>query len=642
MRQSGFVKTVVDTGTGAVSISVKRAKEPFRPAGHLAKQCPLFGDREDVASGRVLRCAHPPVLRIAEGGDVLELTSHCPWEIVVEGPRPGVWSTRFADPDTPDGKLHVRLDRQLMTELEIVQAAFGLPWTGAELFSEQERAEYQEIHQAECRLAGKNSKSRIDLRGHSVLTIDGDDTRDIDDAIEIKEIHPGRHYILGIHIADVTAFIHAGSPRDRDAHARSTSHYLADTVLHMLPQCLSAGLCSLVPDEDRLAVSVYLEILVQDGRARIKGSRIFPSLIRSRRRLSYTEANEVLAGERTAEDHVRDALRSARVIADALATLRPKGSIQENDHGLSGALIENFMVAANHLVGRHMARTLRACPGGGATVLFRSQPGPSVDELLDFAAKLFDAGLLDATGEELMVAARERGGRELASAPSQREMDSMFQSALHREIRSRAQVATEDDSRVFSSLTGRPGQKSLFRAACLTVSPMNSGHHELGLSRYAWFTSPIRRYPDMVNHRFLKGVDAQRLSPDDVQLIHRRLVNARQAQRFLQERLDFAALALENAMAPGQTVEVGVLNFRFASPYVLMVKARIVGRELTIQIRDSNNASIDAAAFECRFRPPGRPAVTIKPGVTARLHVNEGDVSLMAGRILVNTDQWSS
>lgn len=638
MSLSGFIMTYVDTATGAAKVSVKYGTAPFCPANHLAVQCPLFGDRADKTLGRVLRCSTPPVLGIIDGGEIYELTPPVPWRIVVEDPRPGIWTTRFVDPEVPDGRLHLALERRLATEMEIAQAGFDLPQAGAELFSDQELDAYREIHQAECRLAETSSKSRVDLRGHSVLTIDNDDTRDIDDAIEIKVIRPERHYILGVHIADVTAFVRLDSPRDKDAFDRSTSHYLADTVLHMLPEFLSADLCSLVPNEDRLALSVYLEILILDGRAQIKGSRIFPSLIRSRRRLSYTEVNQILTEEGRDED--RTTLGHAVILADALLALRPTGNGQENDHGPSGAMIEHFMVAANNHVGRHMAKTIAALPGGGHSALFRNQPGPRVDELLGFAAELSHVGLLDATEEELIAAAREREKREFATVPSQREKGALFQSALHKEIRAR--VAMEGDLTLFSSMAGRPGRKSLFRAASLTLSPKDSGHHELGLSRYAWFTSPIRRYPDIVNHRFLKGRDAQNLSLDDVQRINRRLVNGRAAQRLFKERQDFATLVRENLIEAGRSVEIVVLNFRFASPYQLLVKGRIAGVDVTIQIRDAHGATIDAEAFECRFSFRDKPAVAFKPGQTARLHVREGDISQMAGRILANTDQWSS
>lgn len=637
MNQTGFIMVSVNAATGVASVTVKHGRAPFRPAPHLVPRCPLFGDGED--QGRVVRASRPPILCVTEAGEVHDPASRTPWDIVVENPRPGIWSTRFADPDRPDGKLHLRLERRLESELEIVQAGFDLPPGEAALFSDREMTGYQDIHARECAQAGTASTRRADLRGHSVLTIDNDDTRDIDDAIEIKEVRPGRQYILGIHIADVTAFIEAGSPRDRDARNRSTSHYFGDTVLHMLPQCLSADLCSLVPNEDRLAVSLYLEIMIREGRAEIRGSRITPSVIRSGHRLTYTEVNGLLQ-DRPADELGR-ALHQAQNLATALFANRPGGSDQDNDHGPSGALIEHFMVEANHFVGRHMAQTLAALRGGPRAVLFRGHPGPSQTDLLDYARRLLRAGLLPQTdAEELLAAAHDRQARDFEPAPSPKEEDAMFRSALHKEIQSRVRAGTAEELALLASLGAQPGKQGIHRAANLTTQPDWSGHHALGLSRYAWFTSPIRRYPDMVNHRFLKEA-AGALSLDDVQAIHRRIANGRHAQRLFQERMDFAELVRGKVIAEGKTMDLAVLNFRFASPYVFVVRVRVADREVSVRVRDCHHATINEDAFECHLVPPGKPPIRLWPGMTARLHVHAGDASVPAGCLLVNTDQWS-
>ena len=323
-----------------------------------------------------------------------------------------------------------------------------------------------------------DARDREDWRDRLVVTIDPSDARDFDDAIHVEKTGSG--WRLAVHIADVAHYVRPGSALDREACRRGNSVYLVDRVLPMLPEGLSNGLCSLVPGEDRLTRAVVMDF---DASARLKSVRFASAVIRSRRRLSYEEAVAILRappGPATADPvaaMLDDAwrlgakLRQRRFRHGALdldfpevkVELDPQGravGLRKIEHDISHQLIEEFMLAANEAV----AVAVRQA---GVPCLFRVHDEPDTEKLWQF--------------------------RELARAYGLAGGDPTDRTELQHLLR---------------KIRGRPEEhalklallKSLKRAA-YAAAPR--GHYGLALANYLHFTSPIRRYADLVAHRVL-------------------------------------------------------------------------------------------------------------------------------------------
>ncbi len=349
---------------------------------------------------------------------------------------------------------------------------------------------------------------RRDIRDRFVLTIDPVDARDFDDAISIVRT-PAGGWNLGVHIADVSHYVAWESSIDLEARSRATSVYLADRVLPMLPERLSNNLCSLVPNEDRLAFTVDIEL---DAHGRVKGSRAYPSVIRSRVRLDYQAADYLLAedADRAAllaerESGVADRAQAACAAAsacgvdvtaflrdaDALAAARReirrrRGAIdfetsethvrldvrglpvliEQRQRTAATSLIEEAMLLANECVAKKLAVH-------DASAAFRVHEPPSPDELTSAAHVLLETGAIDYDAACGIMAAEPR----------------------------RIEQAIEEASgtpaaALVNALLLRAMQRAVYR-------PHNLGHYALGAEAYCHFTSPIRRYPDLLVHRAL-------------------------------------------------------------------------------------------------------------------------------------------
>jgi|GEM_PF-7033826 len=651
MSPNGFVMVMVDPATGSVKTTAHFKRKPPVSSKRLGAQCPLFGDKVEPGTLRIVRTAPPPVIWVNDSGEACDIFHRTPWPLHIHHPKPGIWATEFADPPKPDERLHLKLVRALNKDREMVQAAWRLPENGAEPFPGEEST-YQRIYVRERQaifMESPNSRKgrRKDLRQNTVFTVDNDDSRDLDDALDIFPLAEN-HYIVGIHIADVTAFVEPGSPRDEDARCRGTSHYFEDVVLHMLPHCLSTDLCSLSPDREKPTVSIYCEIMLDRGRAVVKGSRIFESVIHSRRQLTYSEADNALSGK-TADipEDVIQSLKEAVSIGRFLRAGRPENLSEPNDHGISGAMIEDFMVTANQLVGEQMARTLGTLKNSRKRCLFRSHPGPSANDLMVLAERLAASDLIAPFDpKELLTAAEKRQKSEFPER-SKRESSAFLSAALHREIRSRLQAESDDAVSLLRALESGPGGLSIWKSARLNDLFEFSGHHGLGISRYAWFTSPIRRYPDMVNHRFLKSVlggnisgkDSEKVDPE---ALHRLIADGKSAQRAYQRRRDFRRL-FESVDGTSKKISVTPLNFRWFDPYTFRVEAEVDGTAVLIQLRDPENARVEAHGLQCRLAPVGQSISVLRVGQPAwlRLDPASGDISFEAGCLFAKTSQWN-
>jgi ribonuclease R len=331
---------------------------------------------------------------------------------------------------------------------------------------------------------------REDLRNRFIFTIDPDDAKDFDDAIDVERT--GQGWRVGIHIADVSHYVRPRSPLDREALSRGNSVYLADRVIPMLPEALSNGVCSLRPDEDHLTFSVFAEV---NRKGKVVSARFAKSVIRSKARLTYKQAFALLqkppSDELSKRLHVAwelsSVLRKVRFAAGSLDLDFPEVKVWLDESGrpvrlekvendISHQLIEELMLLANELVARELMRAKQP-------TVYRVHEKPDADKLAEF--------------------------RETALAQGIRCGDLSHRPELQR---------------LLAVAKGRPQEyaiklgllKSLKRA-CYAPAPL--GHYGLNKSDYTHFTSPIRRYSDLVVHRSLeRHLGLTKRGPDSSEL----------------------------------------------------------------------------------------------------------------------------
>ena len=340
----------------------------------------------------------------------------------------------------------------------------------------------EEVKSLPMEVREEDLKGRRDLRDEVIFTIDGDDTKDIDDAISIKK--EGDTYTLGVHIADVSYYVKEGSPLDKEAMDRGTSVYLVDRVIPMLPHELSNGICSLNPNVLRLAISCVMKY---DSEAKLLDYDIFPSVIRSRKQMTYKNVNSILEKNIVPEGYEEfvDDLKTMSEFATILRKAKVKRGyldfdvdeakilvddacvpykITKRERGIGENLIEDFMIAANECVATHIYNM-------DLPFIYRIHESPKEDKLRDFLNFVSNLGY-KVTGDL-------KGNKVIA-----------VQKLLKF-------VRDKKEGQVLTSLLLRCMQKAIY-------SPTNVGHFGLGSSCYTHFTSPIRRYPDTTVHRLLR------------------------------------------------------------------------------------------------------------------------------------------
>lgn len=379
---------------------------------------------------------------------------------------------------------------ELDLNVEAVVASFGLP--GDFPAPALEEADGIEARVGEALAA---EPSRRDLRGELCFTVDPADARDFDDAVSCREL-PDGGFEVGVHIADVSHYVRRDGPVDNEAKRRTCSAYLVDRVIPMLPERLCNDVCSLRPGEDRLAMSVVVTL---DRGGEVRRARMFPSAIRSAARLSYDEADALLEGrvgapelpcaDGRAEGVARalralDRVRELRVrvrrergavdfeTVEAKVELdgdgRPTGVLVRRRTRATG-LIEEAMLLANECVARRLA-------DAEAPAAFRVHERPAPEDLRACVQPLRELGLLEG----------DTASRLLAGDPF------ALQDVL---------------ARAHGTPAGPMASALLLRAQRRAVYlPHNDGHYALGAPAYCHFTSPIRRYPDVLVHRALKAL----------------------------------------------------------------------------------------------------------------------------------------
>ena len=327
-------------------------------------------------------------------------------------------------------------------------------------------------------------EGRIDLRNEIIFTIDGDDTKDIDDAISIKKLDDNT-YELGVHIADVSYYVKEGTALDEEAYYRATSVYLVDRVVPMLPHKLSNGICSLNPNVDRFAFSCIMKI---DNKGEVIDYKIFESIIRSRIQMTYNKVNDILenniiddayteyADKLYLMNELSNILRKKMVDRGYMEFDSPEAKIlvDEKCHPYKielrsqrtgEKLIENFMIVANETVGSHIF--YQDLPS-----IYRVHDKPDQERIASFLNFLSLRGYV-VTGRNKIVSAKD------------------LQNILK-------QLHDKPDSMVLNDLAVRTQAKAKYDFE-------NIGHFGLGSKCYSHFTSPIRRYPDLILHRLAKS-----------------------------------------------------------------------------------------------------------------------------------------
>ena len=333
----------------------------------------------------------------------------------------------------------------------------------------------------------------LDLRNEIIFTIDGDNTKDIDDAVSIKKKENG-NYILGVHIADVSYYVKENSNLDIEARMRSTSIYPYNYVIPMLPHKLSNGICSLNPNVDRLALSCIMEI---DLEGNIIDYKIVDTIINSKMKMSYKKINDIFDSNIMYEEYkpyIND-LKNMLELSEILNKRKIKRgyinfgdndiefddqkgtpiSINKRVRGKAEKMIENFMLAANETTSSFYY--FLGMPG-----IYRNHPCPDIDSI---------KSILDLIGIHIHISNNSNTSKSL-------------QNIINK-------IKCYDSSDIYRELLLQSMKRAYY-------SPQNIGHFGLALENYTHFTSPIRRYPDLETHRVIRKIRDNILNIDTKKL----------------------------------------------------------------------------------------------------------------------------
>ena len=328
-------------------------------------------------------------------------------------------------------------------------------------------------------------KGRLDLRNVKMVTIDGEDAKDLDDAVSIERLENG-NFKLGVHIADVTHYVKERSVIDKEAFKRATSVYLIDRVIPMLPKKLSNGICSLNPKVDRLTLSCIMEV---NRQGKVVNHTIAQSVIKTNERMTYTDVTKILrdndvelierykdlVDDFKAMEELCKILRKKRLDRGAIdfdfeeckIILDEKGKpidIKPYERAIANRMIEEFMLLANETVAEHMEKLK-------VPFVYRIHENPDAEKLEKFKAFIYNLGYNDITW-----------GEEVNPKALQRVLD---------------KFKGENEETIISTLLLRSMMQARYSPEC-------AGHFGLAADYYCHFTSPIRRYPDLQIHRIIK------------------------------------------------------------------------------------------------------------------------------------------
>ena len=394
------------------------------------------------------------------------------------GDKVAVTITKYPSRGNPEGEITEIFGRQFDRNAEVRSIAYACGVAGA-FPAEVEKAALS----AAAESAAKECARRRDFTGEIVFTVDGEDSRDFDDAVSLKK--EGDFYLLGVHIADVSHYVKEGGAVDKEAFERATSVYFPEAVVPMLPESLSNGACSLVEGEIRLTLSCLMKV---DGKGNVADCELAESFIKSSARLTYTEVQKIFDGDETLRKKrapLVGTLEEMRGLYKILAAKRaargsvdfeiPEAAISVDENGAvslgrrarddAHRLIEEFMILANETVAETLFSRKAPC-------VYRIHEAPEDKKLAAFYD--FIAGLGVAAPKKSKVC-----GKDFSEL-----LDS---------------VKEESYAKVVNTVMLRSMQKAKY-------APRDVGHFGLASEHYCHFTSPIRRYPDLAVHRIVKSL----------------------------------------------------------------------------------------------------------------------------------------
>ncbi|GMU89240.1 MAG: ribonuclease R [Chlorobiota bacterium] len=402
-------------------------------------------------------------------------------EALLNGAKPGdrvfVGDIHWTNPKiNPEARVIEVVGKGEGVNVDVITLAreFNLPSKFAKKTLEEARAISEEIPAEEI-------ARREDFREKNVFTIDPEDAKDFDDALSLETL-PNGNYEIGIHIADVSHYVTQNSALDKDALERGNSVYLVGAVIPMLPEELSNGICSLVPYRDRLTYSVVVEM---SPRAKVLNYRIVKTVINSKRRFSYEEAQQVietgkgdLAGDITILNKIAVALRTKRMKSGSIEFGSDEVKFVLGDDGEvtgvrrkqlqeSNKLIEEFMLLANRIVAEHVNKKRRETEI--VPYVYRIHDKPDKEKMREFARFVKSLGFLV----------------NFSDSPTPQQLNALMEA-----------VKQKEEEVIVNELAIRSMAKAIY-------STENIGHYGLGFVHYAHFTSPIRRYADLLVHRIL-------------------------------------------------------------------------------------------------------------------------------------------
>jgi ribonuclease R len=408
---------------------------------------------------------------------------------------------------------------EIGVDVEIIIRKHHLPHVFPEEVLAGARATPQQVAQTDL-------QGRRDFRDVPIVTIDGETARDFDDAVHVARLANG-NYELQVHIADVAHYMRRGSPLDQEARLRGTSVYFPNRAVPMLPEELSNGICSLNPKVDRLVMSVVMEM---DAEGKLLRADFTPGVIRSAERMTYTNVNKVLEGDLEMNQRYASLAAEFRLMKELALLLNKRRSargsidfdlpepviefddagrmlsIVRSERNIANRIIEEFMLAANEAVAQYLEER-------GVASLHRVHEKPDPKKVLEFEelahAFGYSLGVEDVAERRITVrhgrvqpAARDtRTGR--ASRGRMRPMSVTLPATEEVDIRPQhyqkltEKIAGMPEERILSYLMLRSLKQARYAADVL-------GHFALATKEYTHFTSPIRRYPDLIVHRALK------------------------------------------------------------------------------------------------------------------------------------------
>lgn len=353
------------------------------------------------------------------------------------------------------------------------------------------------------KITDEEIKKRVDLREQNIITMDGADAKDLDDAVSVEKL-PNGNFRLGVHIADVSHYVTDGSQIDKEALGRGNSVYLIDQVIPMLPKLLSNGICSLNPNVDRLTLSVTMEI---DCKGKVVSHEIYESVIHSKARMVYSDVSDMLENKnQELIDQYKDIYQDILLMDQLAAILRgardERGSldfdfdeayIKLNEQGIpisvetaerrvANRIVEEFMLIANETIAEHFFWM-------EVPFVYRVHEAPSLEKIEEFKRFIRSFGL------------NLKGSTE-----------KIHPKALNEIIKN---VEGKPEEHVVNTVMLRSMKKAFYDTEC-------QGHFGLGVKYYCHFTSPIRRYPDLIIHRIIKESIHGRLDVKRVRSLKRK------------------------------------------------------------------------------------------------------------------------